>query len=71
MFSVDSDVVGDLQQTNQGSILKRQVDVTCLSESVCVCVSDDHSRITLKVESSQSTSDYINASPIVSSSSAF
>lgn len=29
-------------------------------------ISDDHSRITLKVENSQGSSDYINASPIVS-----
>lgn len=32
---------------------------------------DDHSRITLKVENSQGNSDYINASPIVSTPSAF
>ncbi|MEQ2229016.1 Receptor-type tyrosine-protein phosphatase N2 [Ilyodon furcidens] len=34
-------------------------------------VAYDHSRITLKVENSQGSSDYINASPIVSTSSAF
>lgn len=36
-----------------------------------VCVADDHARITLKVENSQGNSDYINASAIVSTSSAF
>lgn len=30
------------------------------------CVSDDHSRICLKIENSQGNSEYINASPIVS-----
>lgn len=42
---------------------------TTLTSSVCAA--DDHSRITLKAENSQGGSDYINASPIVSSSSAF
>lgn len=51
-------------------IQNRQMDVP-VRVKVCVCVSDDHSRITLKVENSQSNSDYINASPIVSTSSAF
>ncbi|KAG7269247.1 hypothetical protein CRUP_024170 [Coryphaenoides rupestris] len=34
----------------------------------CAAVAYDHSRIRLKAESSQGNSDYINASPIVSSS---
>lgn len=35
----------------------------------CGVCADDHARIKLKVESSPSRSDYINASPIVSGSS--
>jgi hypothetical protein len=35
---------------------------------ICEFCADDHARIKLKVESSPSRSDYINASPIVSSS---
>lgn len=34
----------------------------------CGVCADDHARIKLKVESSPSRSDYINASPIVSGS---
>lgn len=35
---------------------------------ICEFCTDDHARIKLKVESSPSRSDYINASPIVSGS---
>lgn len=38
----------------------------CVDE-LCISITDDHSRITLKAENNHSNSDYINASPIVSS----
>lgn len=37
----------------------------CVDE-LCISITDDHSRITLKAENNHGNSDYINASPIVS-----
>lgn len=36
------------------------------ADELCISVTDDHSRITLKAENNLGNSDYINASPIVS-----
>lgn len=35
-------------------------------DELCISITDDHSRITLKAENNHGNSDYINASPIVS-----
>lgn len=37
-----------------------------MADELCISVTDDHSRITLKAENNHGNSDYINASPIVS-----